>query len=165
VDLAMRSFDQHVISYAQCHRDPRNIATHFVGVPLIVFAVVVMLSRPLFSVGEFLLNPAMVLALFAGIFYLRLHLIFGAVLAGLLGICVWAGWHIAQMPTAIWLAFGVGWFVFGWILQFVGHLFEGKKPAFVDDLMGLLQGPLFLLVEAALALGWRPDLKAKMAQG
>jgi uncharacterized membrane protein YGL010W len=33
-------------------------------------------------------------------------------------------------------------FVFGWILQFVGHAFEGKPPSFFSD-------PRFLLVGAA----------------
>ena len=29
-------------------------------------------------------------------------------------------------------------FAGGWAIQFLGHAFEGKKPAFVDDLVGLL---------------------------
>jgi uncharacterized membrane protein YGL010W len=31
---------------------------------------------------------------------------------------------------------GIGTFVVGWVIQFVGHYYEGKKPAFVDDLLG-----------------------------
>lgn len=37
---------------------------------------------------------------------------------------------------------GAGMFVLGWILQFVGHAFEGKAPSFFSD-------PKFLLVGAA----------------
>ncbi len=37
------------------------------------------------------------------------------------------------------------------MLQFIGHHYEGKKPAFVDDIMGLAIGPLFVL--AGLAIG------------
>ncbi|MND07043.1 hypothetical protein D3C83_288020 [compost metagenome] len=37
---------------------------------------------------------------------------------------------------------GVGMFIGGWILQFVGHAFEGKAPSFFSD-------PRFLLVGAA----------------
>ncbi len=159
----MRTFEQHVVSYARYHRNARNIATHFVGVPLIVFAVIVILSRPLISVGGWPLNLAMFAALAASLFYLRIHVGFGLGLSALLGACVWGGLQLAQMSTTAWLLGGVGLFAFGWVLQFIGHIFEGKKPAFVDDLMGLLQGPLFLLVEAAVMLGWRPDLRAKMA--
>ena len=39
----------------------------------------------------------------------------------------------------------VGVFVLAWIGQFIGHKFEGKKPAFVKDLQFLLIGPLWLL--------------------
>ena len=44
--------------YAQYHRDRRNIISHFVGVPMIVFAVGVLLARPAFSLGGWALSPA-----------------------------------------------------------------------------------------------------------
>jgi uncharacterized membrane protein YGL010W len=53
-------------------------------------------------------------------------------------------------------------FVGGWAMQFLGHYFEGKKPAFLDDLKGLLDGPLFLVAETAFALGLSPELRAEV---
>ena len=50
----------------------------------------------------------------------------------------------------------------GWAVQFLGHYYEGKKPAFVDDIVGLLVGPLFLAAEAAFFLHLRTDVKAEM---
>jgi uncharacterized membrane protein YGL010W len=47
----------------------------------------------------------------------------------------------------------VGSFVVGWVWQFVGHIYEGRKPAFVDDLRGLLVGPMFMVAEAGFGLG------------
>ncbi len=38
-----------------------------------------------------------------------------------------------------------GMFVMGWILQFVGHAFEGKAPSFFRDPTFLLIGPLWFL--------------------
>ena len=38
---------------------------------------------------------------------------------------------------------GAGMFVFGWILQFVGHAFEGKAPSFFRDPRYLLVGPMW----------------------
>ena len=38
---------------------------------------------------------------------------------------------------------GSAMFVFGWILQFVGHAFEGKMPTFFSDPKFLLVGPLY----------------------
>ncbi|MCA9679327.1 MAG: DUF962 domain-containing protein [Kofleriaceae bacterium] len=38
---------------------------------------------------------------------------------------------------------GSSLFVFGWILQFVGHAFEGKAPSFFRDPTFLLIGPMW----------------------
>jgi uncharacterized membrane protein YGL010W len=70
--------------------------------------------------------------------------------------------QIAPLATSTWLAWGIGLFVVGWIIQFVGHYFEGRKPAFMDDIMGLAIGPLFVAAELAFLLGLRKDLEAGM---
>jgi uncharacterized membrane protein YGL010W len=44
-------------------------------------------------------------------------------------------------------------FVFGWILQFVGHAIEGNQPAFFRNPVYLLVGPLWLARRAATAIG------------
>jgi uncharacterized membrane protein YGL010W len=59
--------------------------------------------------------------------------------------------------------------VVGWVLQFVGHIrYEHRKPAFVDDIVGLLIGPLFVLAEALFGFGMRRPLRdaieAKLAR-
>jgi uncharacterized membrane protein YGL010W len=48
--------------------------------------------------------------------------------------------------------------VIGWLIQFVGHWYEGRKPAFVDDLVGLLVGPMFVVAEAMFLLGLNKSL-------
>ena len=48
----MKSLVDHLSQYAAYHRDPRNIASHFIGIPLIVVAVAVLLSRPEWPVGS-----------------------------------------------------------------------------------------------------------------
>ena len=47
----MRTLTQQLTQYAAYHRDRRNIATHFIGIPMIVLALAVLLSRPAFSFG------------------------------------------------------------------------------------------------------------------
>lgn len=44
------------------------------------------------------------------------------------------------------------WLV-AWIIQVIGHRIEGKKPSFVEDLVFLLIGPIFVSVEVASKLG------------
>ena len=61
--------------------------------------------------------------------------------------------------TALWLTAWIGLFVVGWIIQFIGHYYEGRKPAFVDDIMGLVVGPLFVVAELAFLLGLRKEVE------
>lgn len=150
-------------AYAAYHRDRRNVATHLVGIPLIVLAVVVLLSRPAWPVGNIALTPAMILSVAAALFYLRLDLRFGLVMAGLLALCCWLALPLTALPTAVWLGWGVGLFLVGWAIQFVGHAFEGRKPAFVDDLKSLLVGPLFVVADVAFVMGLRRALQAELA--
>lgn len=151
--------------YGEYHRDRRNVATHLIGIPMIVLAVVVLLSRPLFSVFDLPLTPAVIASLGAAAFYLRLDLRFGIAMAVILATMQVAGLQLAALSTAQWLGWGVGLFVAGWIFQFIGHGFEGRKPAFVDDLKSLLIGPLFVVAEIAFMLGLRKQLRAEMEKG
>ena len=156
----MKSLVDHLSQYAAYHRDPRNIASHFIGIPLIVVAVAVLLSRPQWAGGW--LSPAVLVSLASAWFYVRLEVRLGVLMTALLGLCVWAGHVLAQQSTLVWLASGIGMFVIGWAIQFVGHYYEGRKPAFVDDVTGLIVGPLFVVVELAFLLGMRRDLKEQI---
>lgn len=155
----MKNLVDHLSQYAAYHRDPRNIATHFVGIPLIVLAVAILLSRPGWAVGGMWLSPALLVAGACVWFYLRLDTRFGLVMGLLLGLCLWAGQVLAVQDTGLWLSAGLGAFVAGWAIQFVGHYYEGRKPAFVDDLSGLIIGPLFVVAEFGFMLGLCPALK------
>src|SRR5690606_11664626 len=91
-------------------------------------------------------------------FYLRLDLRFGIAMAVVLAVCIWLSQWLAAFSTGVWLSWGIGLFVVGWIIQFIGHAWEGRKPAFVDDLVGLLVGPLFVVAACAFALGMRTEI-------
>ncbi|QZP21495.1 DUF962 domain-containing protein [Pseudomonas sp. DR208] len=160
----MKSLIDHLSQYAAYHRDPRNIASHFVGIPLIVVAVAVLLSRPEWAVAGLWISPAVIVALLAAWFYLRLELALGLLMTVLMGLSVWAGHVLAAQSTLVWLSSGIGLFVVGWVIQFVGHYYEGKKPAFVDDVSGLIVGPLFVVAELAFLLGLRHDLKQQIEE-
>lgn len=155
----MKTLIDQIANYAGYHRDPRNIATHFIGIPMIVLAVTALLSRPAFEVAGLTFSPAVLAALAASLYYLRLELRLGAAMAVLMGLSVLAGQWLAAQSTGLWAGTGIAVFVVGWVLQFIGHYYEGKKPAFVDDLMGLIIGPLFVVAELAFALGLRRDLQ------
>jgi uncharacterized membrane protein YGL010W len=150
--------------YAAYHRDPRNIATHFFGVPTILFAVTCFLARPAVEVGGLVLSPVWLAVTLATLFYLRLDVRFGLTMLALLVLSAWGATQLAAQSTGLWLGLSAGLFLGGWVVQFIGHSFEGKKPAFVDDLVGLLVGPLFVVAEAGFALGLRRDVQAAVEQ-
>ena len=54
------------------------------------------------------------------------------------------GAALYAIATLLTWPFAVAVFVIGWILQFVGHYFEGKSPAFLTNLVHLLIGPLWI---------------------
>ena len=155
----MKTFVEHLSTYAEYHRDSRNIMTHLVGVPVIVFAVMVLLSRPAFELAGWMVTPTHLLFALTILFYLRLNLAFGVIMALLMGAGLYGAGQLAALSTSMWLITGVGLFVGGWIVQFIGHYYEGKKPAFVDDLVGLLIGPLFVTAEVLFMLGMFQGLK------
>ncbi len=156
----MKTLTDQLAQYAAYHRDPRNIQTHFVGVPMIVAAVTVLLSRPSFEVAGLALSPATFAVAAAAGFYLLLDIGLGCVMAVLLALALWLGAWSATLQTAAWLGLGIGGFVVGWLIQFVGHYYEGRKPAFVDDIVGLLIGPLFVVAEALFLAGMLKPLQA-----
>ena len=147
--------------YAAYHRDRRNIASHFIGVPMIVFAVGVLLAHPVFTFADRQLTPAWGLYAFAAAWYMtRGDLALGLATSATVAALLWMGQAVAGGSVLSWLAWGVGFFAVGWVIQFVGHWYEGKKPAFVDDIVGLLVGPMFITAEAMFALGWNKNMLA-----
>lgn len=161
----MRKATELMVQYAAYHRDRRNITTHFLGIPLIVFAVGVLLSRPGFTVNQVALTPAWVLWGVTAIWYLtRGNLVLGAAVTFATGVLMALGQPLGAGTTAAWLTWGIGSFVVGWVLQFIGHYYEGRKPAFVDDLIGLLVGPMFVTGEVLFAMGLCKPLLEQIEQ-
>jgi uncharacterized membrane protein YGL010W len=159
----MRTATDLLSRYAEYHRDERNIASHLVGVPMIVFAVGVLLARPAFKFGGLLLSPAWVAFAAVAAWYLsRGNLSLGVAVSAAVGALLLLGQGVASGSMAAWLAWGVGLFVLGWLIQFAGHWYEGRKPAFVDDLVGLLVGPMFVTAEVLFMLGWNKPLAAEI---
>jgi uncharacterized membrane protein YGL010W len=154
----MASLLDRLASYAEYHRDKRNLATHYVGIPMILVGTQAALAK----VGIGPINAAVAATGLATRYYRALDPKWGNVMGGVLGATCAAGTAIAALPFPLWAGASASLFVGGWALQFVGHMFEGKKPAFMDDLRGLLDGPLFLVAETAFAFGLFPDLKQEV---
>ncbi|MDQ6685295.1 MAG: DUF962 domain-containing protein [Pseudomonadota bacterium] len=155
----MRTATELLAQYAQYHRDRRNIVSHFIGVPMILFGIGVLLARPLVLISGAPLTPGWILLLLAAVWYLtRGSAALGLATSGVVAVLFWLAQQTSGGSVTAWLAWGLGWFAVGWLIQFIGHWYEGRKPAFVDDVIGLLVGPMFVVAEAMFALGWNKPL-------
>lgn len=160
-------FRRQLASYAAVHRDWRNKATHFVGIPIIVFALMLVLSLWRFEVQGREWTGSLLVSILAVVGWLALDLGLGIVM----GLIMVVGWFAAEAlaaalgaPLAVWTAFLV-LFVGGWVLQFLGHFYEGKRPALLDNIFQAFIGPMFLVAEAIVVMGWRSDLADAMGEG
>lgn len=163
-----------VAGYASYHQDFRNKLTHFVGIPVLMVATIYILSVPSFRFGGEVAGLSVSLALVSYAFSILVWfafdppfaLILAVVFAPFLWLCIdWtdhaAGLNpIFGMPAN--LAVFLLLFIVGWGLQLLGHYFEGKRPAFVDNLLQGFMGPTFLVYEVAVKLGLRKELSEKV---
>lgn len=160
----MTKLEQLLSQYAAYHLDHKNVFTHFIGIPMIVFSIMCLTARAGVAVSGFEITLALVLLVLSVAYYLRLDKSLGLIMLVIYAIAYPFAYKIAQLGMGAWLMISIGTFVVGWVFQFIGHFYEKKKPAFVDDLVGLAIGPLFVLAEVVFLLGFRKDLQAKMLE-
>lgn len=157
-----------LVQYARYHRDRRNIATHLVGVPMIVFATAVLLSRATLPIGEAGISLAwLALAALALWTLSRGQWLVGVATVAFAAALVWAAHGLSGasgLGLVAWLALGIGLFVAGWLIQIVGHYYEGRRPASTDDPVGLLVGPMFVVLEFLAMAGFCRGLVARIEQ-
>ena len=152
-----------LVQYARYHRDRRNITTHLIGVPLIVFAVGVLLARGVVELAGVRTSLAWVAFGVLALWMLTRGLPALAVAtAAFVGALVWAAHGLGDGALLSWLGWGLGLFVLGWCIQLMGHYYEGRKPASADDLIGLLVGPMFVVLEFLAMAGFCRPLVARI---
>ena len=139
-----RRVDRLLAHYGESHRNPANELIHFIAIPLIMLSLLGMI---------FALHPYLAYFFIAAsmVYYLRLSLVFFASMvlwsAMLLILVHLMGEFVFPLLLAL--------FVGAWIMQFVVHKLEGKKPSFLEDLQYLWVGPLFVLSKLFGKLGIR----------
>ncbi|WP_225767995.1 DUF962 domain-containing protein [Inquilinus sp. Marseille-Q2685] len=162
--MASDLFDRQMAMYTSFHRDGRNRLTHFFGIPAIIQAVLIALAAiPLGTIGGWPVTLADLVALLVWLLWIALDLGLGLAMAVVVipGLIVARAVAGGGSPSTTWIVAGT-LFVGGWVLQLVGHAYEGKRPAFLSNLFQLLIGPMFLMAETAFALGLRSGLKHRV---
>ncbi|KUJ52314.1 DUF962 domain-containing protein [Chryseobacterium sp. JAH] len=156
----MRKIDLLFAEYAESHRNSTNKLIHWICVPLIFWTILGFISlipSPHFCAPYFgcISLVSLIAVILVTLFYLRLSVLIGFIM-------IFAMLLMEHLAYAINIHFGnKSWIVFlavfiiTWIMQFVGHKIEGKKPSFLKDLQFLLIGPIWLLSFVLKKLGIR----------
>ena len=156
----MKSIEDQMAFYAAYHQDARNKATHFVGVPAIMLSLFIPLAWIRFDAGGVTLTAAMLFAAVVLIYYFLLDVPLALAMLVVTAILVFLGKKIAALGVVQGWSWFALLFVGGWILQLVGHRFEGRRPALADNLFQIFVAPIFLAAEVFFALGYKPALRA-----
>ncbi|WP_026951342.1 Mpo1 family 2-hydroxy fatty acid dioxygenase [Algoriphagus mannitolivorans] len=148
----MRKIEALLEEYGESHQNQTNKLIHWICVPSIFFSIVGLiysipadfLADALPFLGNFA-NWATIVLIFVLIYYISLSvpltlgmLFFSAVCLAL------ANFLSISFPGKLW-AISLGIFVIAWIVQFIGHNIEGKKPSFFKDVQFLMIGPAWLM--------------------
>ncbi|MBU2881272.1 DUF962 domain-containing protein [Psychrosphaera sp. B3R10] len=143
----MKTIRDWLKEYRVSHQNKTNKLIHYLCVPAIFLSVIGMLwTVPLpFDTGSDWINVATLISVFVAAFYFRLSISVGIGMSLFIIFCfAFVRWWTQSFEMGI-LTLSVGIFVIAWILQFVGHEIEGKKPSFFKDLQFLLIGPAWIL--------------------
>jgi len=158
----MKNIEEQMSFYAAYHQDARNKATHFIGVPAIMLSLFIPLAWIRFDIGGVTLTAAMLFAAVVLVYYFVLDVPLALAMLVVTTALVWVGHQLAALgPVPGWIWFAI-LFVGGWILQLVGHVFEGRKPALADNLFQIFVAPIFLAAEVFFALGYKRGLHDKI---
>jgi uncharacterized membrane protein YGL010W len=136
----MQTVETLFADYASYHQTKGNKVFHRLGIPMIMFSLIGMLTQvTLFDVGTIRVDAAMLLIALSSAYYF--------IVEWRLGIAMIAVSIVFYfVSAAIPLLFNVALFVLGWIFQFIGHkVYEHKNPAFFRNFVHLLIGPLWIL--------------------
>ena len=161
----MQTITEMLGTYAAYHRDSRNRLTHYFGIPLITMSILILLSLLRIPLGTITVTGAEILVVVIMIWYLRLDLTLELItLAFILPMLLVADNLAATQPIAYVMWWFWSLFVTGWVLQLLGHVFEGRKPALVDNFLQIFSGPLFVVCELMFAFGLFSNLQSGIQQ-
>lgn len=156
----MQTLERQMSFYAAYHQDARNKASHFVGVPMIIFGLFIALGWARVEVGGVPLTAAMLLAAVVLVWYFLLDVPLALAMLAVNAALLTLADQVSLQPIGAGLLWFLAFFGGGWVIQLIGHAWEGRKPALVDNFFQIFVAPIFLAAEVFFALGYKPALHA-----
>ena len=131
--------------YNQYHLNPINKLFHLIGIPMIIVSFMTFTNNIsfyyYFNSNKYTFNIKRLIILFYQLYYLSYGLLPGIIMIIYFEFLNFYSNYInlSKKKTLI-------LFVSSWVLQFIGHYIEGKKPALIDSIgQAFLGAPIFSL--------------------
>ena len=151
----MKSLDEQLAEYGAHHTKKGTIISHLIGIPAVILGLLILFTWfriDIFNSYTFAFSWLIVLATLVYYFVLdkRMCGIMAIIFIPITLITTW--WTGATPTTASIIAFVI-LYVGGWIVQFIGHGIEKKRPAFLKSAVQLLIAPIFIVIEISNLVG------------
>ncbi|MDF1797410.1 MAG: DUF962 domain-containing protein [Coxiellaceae bacterium] len=145
----MKSLDDQLAAYGAHHTKKWTKITHLIGIPAIVLGLIVLFTWVRI---DFFDRYTIALAWFFVVGTLIYYYMLDAKVAGIMTIVfipitLLTVWWTGPAPTEASVIVFFVLFVGGWIVQFVGHGIEKKKPAFLAGAFQIFIAPVFIVLE------------------
>lgn len=150
--------------YANAHQTANNHYCHFIGIPLLILSAMIFLGFIHLAIpGIFDIKISSIATVVLLVYYYRLQWKLALLLTPVMIFLLWiADLFSAAEPSRFSLWSLAIIFLLSVIFLALGHLLEGKRPAFLDNFRQSLIAPLFLTAEVVFLAGKMHYLRAEM---
>lgn len=173
----MIRFANQIHSYDKYHQSKKNQLTHFIGVPIIVFALLLLGSHFYYTINTsflsvlslsflssfksitFSLSQVAFLGLIFYYLFLRTPSLYLIPTVFVLLIFLFVSQYYNHHLNSFYIyTLSIGLFIIGWVFQFLGHHLEGNKPALFDNLSHIFIAPIYLMSKIIAKMGFKIHL-------
>ncbi|MCH9770078.1 MAG: DUF962 domain-containing protein [Gammaproteobacteria bacterium] len=153
----MNTLSQQLETYRHYHQNATNKLAHYVGVPALVVAVLMLLNWVSIDIAAHIkISFSWFLVIAALIYYYMLDIRLAALATVVLAVVTFfctllAGATPGKFSGGLVLLL----FIVGVLSQVVGHSFENQKPSNKEGFSLLMVSPLFWMLEVVSLLGFR----------
>ncbi len=145
----MKTLKEQREIYDRFHTNKTDQLTHYIGIPAIVFSLLMLLNWVSIDIAaQWKISFAWLVVIAALIYYCMLNVRIGILTTIVLVILTFIAALVARpTPTQLSALLFLVLFIGGWALIFIGHSFEKNKLGFNKILLNTIHGPIFLVMD------------------
>tara|TARA_B100001250_G_scaffold414582_1_gene454152 strand:- start:5285 stop:5770 length:486 start_codon:yes stop_codon:yes gene_type:complete len=134
--------------YGESHQSIVNELIHWVCVPLIIFSILSLIwiipTPNYFDNSFILINWCVLFVVASSFYYLLLSLKLSLTIIPFAFFLIYIIYLLDKFNLPL-LEISIVIFIIAWAGQFIGHILEGKRPSFIQDIQFLMIGPIWLI--------------------